>query len=142
MAKPKIIEIDDNLCGYSDRNKIKKVYDALREEIPKSSLLQVSPNALVTIRSSDSERGSGYEWELYKIDEALILLEAWGYWQGYAPRGTPQPKLSDKLSSIYAENWHSLKLTIHNDKSGIENRLKKIIKSKVKELSSEFLKKN
>lgn len=126
-SRPTIIEVDDILRGCNDSHKIRDIYLELKRKVLKVKPIQTSPNGLVTIDSFSFERKGSYEWELYQMEDSLILLEAFGYWKGYAPRGCPQPKLMDKTPSRYADSWNCLRLTIHNPTGETISRIEKIL---------------
>ena len=120
------IEIDNILHGYNDFNKIPDVYSKLRKEVFPQSPIQKSPKNLVVISTNHGGRNGSYEWELYVVKNGLVLMEAFGSWDGYGkiiqPRIDGGNKQFDRFYS-----WHKLKLTLHPGNSDLENKINNII---------------
>lgn len=122
MGKTKntaVIEIDDILEGYNSFDKVANIYKRIRGEIVIGDPLQSSQSGLVVIE--DTHRKGGYYWELHSTEEYEIMIEAWNDWDGYAHQERYPPKLSES-------RLNHMKLTIHRDSSGIEDKVRLIVK--------------
>ena len=117
---PTEYSINNILKGYSNFEKLKRIYSDLRENIFTKEPLQVSPPRLVTINRDNLSRGGSYGWELHVRDSSLIVLEWYGYWTGHAHESIDAPTLSK------ADLYH-LSINVHNSTPDLERRIEEII---------------
>ena len=120
--KPKIYEIDDLLKGYTNYDKLKKLYHDLRKNILISGPMQTSKEERLIYLTDPNWRGGSYGWELYSVNSSLIALEYHGEWRGYAHENFREQPNITKESHV-----ERIKLTIHNSNKNLESKIEEII---------------
>lgn len=116
--KTKTYQIDDILKGYNDSDKLTNLYSDLRNDIILQEPIWKSDKDMVTI--INSQRNSHYGWELYEVNNSLLMLEYFGRWQGYAHESRYAP-------SVKEASLHAIRLTINNSNAQLEEGIEKII---------------
>jgi hypothetical protein len=120
MNLSKTYVLNDLLNGYHSYDKLSNIYKDLQKELLPVKPLHESLDSLVTIKTT--WRGAQYGWQLFAIDESVLLIEYYGRWQGYA---------SDPLTAphITKSSLNKLSITLHNPKDIFTKKIEDILKN-------------
>ena len=122
MIEPKVFEIDSVQGGYHNSEKLQAIYRDLRREVlPQEPFQRTFPNT-ITIQKSWGWRGGQYGFEMYKFEEisAIVALEYFGSWNGYAPGSSKAPQITEAM-------LHRINLTVHDSNADLEEKIGEII---------------
>ncbi len=108
--------VDDIMRGYNDWDKLNNVYKDLRDVLGEP-VFESNGNLVLV---SGSHRKAGYGWEIYDIEQNLVLLEYLNNWEGYAhePYNMPRPSTGGFTMTIG--------LTLRKTDKKLERRIERI----------------
>lgn len=118
--KPAVIEINDQLGGYSESDKLRDVYRDLRRNVLTTDPIQKSTRPFV---NPPGHVSGHYGWELYEVDDSLVMLEYFGGWTGHCwqfRENSPPPSHKD--------SWlHHITLTVHRPRKRVLEQVDKVV---------------
>lgn len=90
-----VIEFNDILNGYNSFDKVGNVYKDMIKELEPEKKAQSDENDRLICLKWPNWRGGNYNWQLFKKDDSLLIMEFYGDWKGYAHESNMPPKIGE-----------------------------------------------